>query len=383
VTAAVIAVTNLRRMLRDRTNLFFVFVLPIVLVFVLGAIGGQDPRIGLVVEDQGPLAGELARELVALPDLEVRPVDDFGSAAELLRGDGLDGVVVVPAGYDRDLRAGEPVTVRFAASPEDGLALRGLVESAVASQSNRVRAALVAMALRPVDFDRAHAAAGAGQAVPPVSVSVVTPGGEPFARGVSRVDQVASQQLVLFVFITGLTAATALIQTRQLGVSRRMLATPTGLGRILLGEAAGRWLVTLLQGLFIAAATSALFGVGWGSVPGSLAVIVAFSLVAAGAAMVVGAAFRNESQAAAAAVAVSLGLGALGGSMVPLEVFPDAVRTVAFATPHAWANDAFDRLVREGRPVGDVAANVAILVGYAAALFAVATVVLRRSLLRG
>jgi ABC-2 type transport system permease protein len=45
-----IALANLRRMFRVRTNIFFVFVFPMVLILILGAtFGGSDtPRLGVV-----------------------------------------------------------------------------------------------------------------------------------------------------------------------------------------------------------------------------------------------------------------------------------------------------------------------------------------------
>jgi ABC-2 type transport system permease protein len=380
---AVIALTNLRRMLRDRTNVFFVFILPLVLILVLGAVfGGFQPRLGIVVQDDGPLAAALADELTALPDVDVRRFGELDVAIDRLRRDELDGLVVIPAGFDRALRAGEPVEIRFAATPDEGFALRGLIQGPVASQAASIGAARVAVEARQGDLDTALAVAASVQERQ-IAVVTVTADDRPYEADLGAIDQNAYQQLVLFVFITGLTAAVALIQTRQLGVSRRMLATPTGVGQIILGEASGRWFVTLLQGVFLAVATAVLFGVDWGSWIGSGAVILAFSLVAAGAAMLVGALFTNESQASGIAIALSLGLAALGGSMVPLEVFPDTVRTVAYVTPHAWANDAFDALVRGGEPAGAVASQVLVLLAYAAVLFGIATLLLRRSLTNG
>ena len=45
-----IALANLRRMFRVRTNIFFVFVFPMVLILVLGATfgGSSTPRLGVV-----------------------------------------------------------------------------------------------------------------------------------------------------------------------------------------------------------------------------------------------------------------------------------------------------------------------------------------------
>jgi len=94
-----------------------------------------------------------------------------------------------------------------------------------------------------------------------------------------------------------------------------------------------------------------------------------------------GSVFRNEQQANGVGLLLSLGLGALGGSMMPLEFFSPALRTVAFLTPHGWANDAFATLVLKGGGLGDILANLAVLLAYAAVLLALGTWLLRRSLL--
>jgi len=61
VNALAIAEVNVRRLLRDRTSTFFVFVLPIVLIVVLGTVfGGRvAPRMGIVAADSGVLGAEL------------------------------------------------------------------------------------------------------------------------------------------------------------------------------------------------------------------------------------------------------------------------------------------------------------------------------------
>jgi ABC-2 type transport system permease protein len=380
VKVATIALVNLRRLVRDRTALLFLVVLPLGLILVLGTVaGGARPQLGLVVEGDGPLADELADDLAQLEGADVRRIASRDQAVEQLRRQDLGGVVIIPDGFDDAVRQGATAEVPFAATAT-GSGLRGVVQGPVAELSARARVALVIDERRPVGFDEAYAAAGRAQQEPGLAVRVERPDGEAWTASVAGVDQVAGQQLVLFTFITGLTGAAMLIQVRNLGLSRRMLVSPTPVWAILLGEAAGRWLVTLVQAGLIVVGTAVLFGVDWGSWVGTAMVVGAFTLVAAGASMLVGAAMSNESQAAGFGVAFGLGLAALGGSMVPLEVFGDGIRTVAFATPHAWANDAFDALVRGRSPASDVVPQVLVLVGYAAVLFVAATLVLRRSL---
>jgi ABC-2 type transport system permease protein len=129
-------------------------------------------------------------------------------------------------------------------------------------------------------------------------------------------------------------------------------------------------------------ASSLLFGVTWGSLPLSLLVVVLFSLVAAGAAILLGSLMGNEGAAGGLGVGLGLVLAALGGSMLPLELFPDALRRVADLTPHAWAYDAFAEIQRRGGTLVDVLPQLGVLAAMGLGLAALGAWALRRSLAR-
>ena len=73
-------------------------------------------------------------------------------------------------------------------------------------------------------------------------------------------------------------------------------------------------------------------------------------------------------------------LALLGGAMVPLEVFPPVMQTVARLTPHAWALDALGTVVNGGSGIGAVLPQLAVLLTFASLFFAVAVVRFRRVL---
>jgi ABC-2 type transport system permease protein len=182
------------------------------------------------------------------------------------------------------------------------------------------------------------------------------------------------------VFVISLAASSMLIESRRLGVSRRMLASPTSSRAIVLGEMLGRLAIALFEGLLIFVVTMLLFGVEWGDPLAGIAIIALFALVGTGAAMLLGSALHNAEQAGAIGVFVGLAFAALGGCMVPIDLFPDPMVTVAHVTPHAWAMDAFDAVLRDGGGIPDVLPELGVLAAYAAALLAAATVVFRRRL---
>jgi ABC-2 type transport system permease protein len=144
----------------------------------------------------------------------------------------------------------------------------------------------------------------------------------------------------------------------------------------------GRFAIAMFQGAYIMAATALLFDVNWGSLAVSLTVLALFALVASGAAMVIGALLDNEGAAAGMGVGIGLVLAALGGSMLPLELFSDTMRQVSRVTPHAWASEAFAEIQRRGGGFADVLPQLAVLAAMAVALLLLGSWALRRSLAR-
>ena len=287
------------------------------------------------------------------------------------------------AGYDGAVRTGPGATLRYLARPDQySQQLGETVRGAVARQAALLGAARFAVAQ--------HAAPGFGAglaeanrvspSVPAVTVTEASAGTTLFSRTLGQFDEGAWTELLLFLFLTALTGAVALIETRRLGLSRRMLATPTTAATVIAGEAGGRVLIACLQAAVIIFGSALLFGVNWGQPAGVAAVVILFALVGAGAGVFLGTLFRNEQQAIGVSLLLGLGLGALGGCMVPLEVFSPVMRRVAHITPQAWGNDAFARLVGHGASIAGILPQLGILAAYAVVLLGLAAWRLRRVL---
>jgi ABC-2 type transport system permease protein len=385
VKALAIAGTDLRRLFRFRLNVFFLFVLPMLIILLLGsAFGGSDrARIGVVGGTGSSLARSLSGALDAQPSVRVERFSSESSLRSAVARERLEAGLVIPADYDTAARGGRPVQLRYFARPDSvAQQLRATIESVVAAQSGLLGAARLVHRERGTPLSAALARATAAAAtVPAVGVRLTAPDGTAYPETRGRYSNGASTQLLLFIFLTSLTGSARLIETRRLGVARRMLSTPTSVATILAGQTLGRLAVALLQALIIVVGSALFFGVRWGDPGATAAVVLAFCLVGAGAGMLIGSVFSNEEQAGPVAILLGLGLAALGGSMVPLEVFPPTVRSVAHLTPHAWGNDAFSTLLKHGGGLGAVLGDVGVLLAFAAVLIALGTWRLRRALI--
>jgi len=374
-----IAATNLRRFIRDRGNIFFVFIFPMLLILVLGASFGGDfnARLGVVVEAEGELANDVVTRLTDLDAVNVIEIETEQAAVRGVERGELEAAVIIPADYDSAITAGVPVDLQYLArSGQEGNSLRSNLESVVTQQAVVLRAARFAESEGLASFSAALDTAEQTLAnIGPVTVEV-TALGEAFSLDLlGQFDSSAQTQLLLFVFLTSLAGSAALIQTRRLGVAKRMIATPTSVRDVLVGEGLGRFLVALVQGVFIMVGTWLIFGVDWGHPGLATVILLMFALVGSGAAMLMGALFSNDEQAGSMGVLLGLGFAALGGCMVPLQVFElisPGLYKVAHITPHAWGLEAFDSIVLNDGTFADIAAFLAILLVYALVLYTLA-----------
>lgn len=375
--AALVAL-ELRRFLSDRFNLFFVLVLPLVLVFVLGLQnGGGTGRVALVGD--GPAVTRLVERLQAA-GAEVSTYPDRDAAARAVSGGGADlGVVVADPGRQAAPLSLELLAVDGQAPPALEPVVRQAAQQEVLDQER-------VTALREAGLDDGEAEEAARSGPPgwtPAGVDVA--GGDGFAQEMAtagRFDLGAGGQLLLFVFLNTMTAASATIQARRSGALRRVVAAPVTAGQTVTGLVLGRFVIALVQGAYIVVASRLLLGVEWGHLGAVLVVVAVFGLIAAGLAVLLGVLLDAEGPASGVAVGAGLVLAALGGCMVPLELFPDGLRAAADLTPHAWAYQALAEIQRRGGGVGDVLPELAVLGAMALAVLAAGTLLLRRSLQR-
>ena len=359
--------------MRDRSNIFFVFLFPMLLVLLFGLMFGGtiSTHVGVVGDE-----GQLSSGVVSAFDEAGFEVVYFESEKTGL-GQVERGLITSLVVFDSE------AAVRVVSQESKGFEVLSAVNSAVSQYT------VLRQAEEFIDTQLGSGGVAAVDAVrdlvPPVEVATTLAVGaesdnpfDDFEDPATQFDFGAPQQLVLFTFLTSLASSGALILTKKLGVARRMISTPTSVASVLLGETLGRYFIALLQASFIVVGTALLFGVHWGD-PVAVGLLVAvFSLVGTAVGMLLGSALNNDQQAGGIGVMLSLSLAALGGAMVPIEIFSDTMKKVAHATPHAWALDGFRDVQFRSAGVADILTELGVLAGAAAVLLVIAVMAFKR-----
>jgi ABC-2 type transport system permease protein len=380
-----IAIVEVRLFLRDRSNIFFVFIFPLLLILLLGSQFGANSGQARVALSGGS-GTELAKALSEQLKEDGVQVSSAGAGAvrdQLSRGRADVGIFI----SDDDSAA-------FAAGQPADLEVLTASQSAAQAVLQEVRASVQAVSterrqqslLESAGVGATEAATALKQAKESVQqpqvVLVDTNDVTQVFQGLGRFDLGAAQQLLLFVFLSSLTGAATLIKARRLGVIARVMAGPVSSWQALAGQALGRFGIAAVQGGYIMLGTALLFGVDWGDPLPAGIILAFFCAVSAAAAMVVGSVMDNDASAYGVGVGLGLVLAGLGGSMVPPEFFSETLQAVSRATPHRWAYDAFADIQRHDGTLADILPQLGVLAAMALVLLALGSFLLQRSLSR-
>ncbi|WP_024477453.1 MULTISPECIES: ABC transporter permease [unclassified Arthrobacter] len=380
-----IALVEVQRFLRDRSNIFFVFIFPLLLILLLGSqFGANSGRSQVALSGGSGTALESALKVQLEEDgLQVSFAGEETVKQQLGRAR-IDVGIFISDDDAADYSAGQEADLEvISASQASAQAVLQEVRTSVQTVST-------AQLQRSLLQEAGVSAAEATTALERAETSVVPPGLEIVDTddvsqeflGLGRFDLGATQQLLLFVFLSSLTGAATLINARRLGVISRVMAAPVTSWQAVAGQALGRFGIAVVQGAYIMVGTAVLFGVQWGDPWLAGLVLAFFCAVSAAAAMVIGSVMDNDSAASGVGVGLGLVLAGLGGSMVPPEFFSDTLQTVSRVTPHRWAYDAFAEIQRHEGTLTDILPQLAVLAGMAVALLTLGSILLRRSLSR-
>ncbi len=380
-----VAAVDLRRLGRDKVALFFMVVLPFVLILALGVAFPADTgvvEVGVVAGERTGIGGQLLEAVGGADTLDVTFYDDAQEVVRDIQLGRIEAGIIIPANLTQVVESGGTGEVRLELDPANQASamLRNMLDAVVENQALVITAARFAE--DRTGAEKQEALAVAEEQVRQLTrgqVESITVGGS--GRPVSGFAFTALAQMILFMFINSLAGGSSIVEMRTFGVAGRALTAPVTVAGLTFGITMSRFLIAAGQGFLIAAVSAIAFGVDWGDPAVLVPVVLLFALVSAGAGVLMGALARTPDQAVAFGIPIALAMAALGGCFFPLSVAPALMQVVArVLTPHAWATSALTASVFDGADLTSVLVNLAVLAGFAALYLSLGSVFLSRRL---
>jgi len=394
---------------RDYVALALTFALPIAFFSIFAMIfanmaggGSAMSNVDVVVVDEDD--SEISRRLVEAidddPALDVRPPPagepatpyDREQARELVRDGTVRVAIVIPRGFGESFFtfSGDAAVVLLADTVADPVAhqmVAGLLQRAA------MTAAPDLLAERGLEqFDKYVGMTDEQRtAIKPWLEDLRALGSTQESDG----DQEAAGTLDTFSGIVGVEtndvrapdegemagAMAALLEEQRTGTLERLLNSNLTMGTLL----AAYWLFAGLLGFL---QITVMFVWGWAVFGLDLwtvnhvvgfTVMTAFSAAAAAAfGMMLGTVCRSEGQLRGISTIVILVMSAVGGSMVPRFIMPEAMQKAGLATFNGWALDGYRKVFHVDAPVYELWPQVLVLAGMAAVFLVVARLSARR-----
>jgi ABC-2 type transport system permease protein len=424
-------------LVRDRTGLLLLFVMPAALVIVITLVqdnvmrqsGGLRISGALVNRDGGEAAGLLIHELEAMHEVTFRSAFDGRSPDEaqagrmVSRGD-IQFYAIIPEGLTAEvikrvhrridgMMSGKPiqagsagplpqVVIRFDPTIQGiyRIAVNGALRRALAVMQADYSMKYLSNALDRQLRRRLADAAGAFAPQIPGRLAPVLQGDflkEPVVRiethsaGPDKYDRLptAVQQNVpawaLFgMFFIVVPLSGTLIRERREGILARLMIMPVSKSALILGKLAAYVGVCLIQFVCIVGVgkwllplmgTDALVL----SQPGAMLIVALCSALAAtGYGIMLGVVARTNEQAAILGPVSVVIAAALGGIMVPVFAMPQVMQVISRWSPLAWAHEAFMALLVRKASLTAVWGQLALLLLFFGATLVVALFTMKR-----
>ena len=422
---------DLLLLMRDKMNLFFTLVFPIMIGLLFGSMfssGGQEMRLNIAVVDQDHSSSSetFVRNLKGTEGINVQEIESVDQGRDLVRHGKKTAVIVLPKGYGSSttgMFSGDPPRIEGFVDPSQQatqglligrlteLAFRGMVnrftDPAMAKDFTRqtresiqktdglnlLQKAALSTLLNSVDSvtdanntgtasnDNQDSAAGTFVPIKIDLQSVATESSEKF-KGLKSSFQLSFPSAISWALLGAVSAfAASFVAERTQGTYIRLVTSPLSPFAVLIGKCGACFITSIVASVLLILVMS--FRGLPGNVPLLAIAIVSASLGFTGLMSLIAVLVRSEEGASGMARGALIMLAMIGGGSMPLAFMPQWMVQASSISPFKWAILAVEGAVWRGFSLQEMFLPCGILIGIGAITFASAWLIFSRQLSAG
>ncbi|SEU14954.1 ABC transporter permease [Paenibacillus sp. NFR01] len=365
---------ELRRVARSRTFLLNMILLPLVLIFILGAslskvVGVADDaaeiervKVAIVNEPSSAMITAFLHNPEVKEAVTPQAVDNRSEAVSGLRAGKYDYAVIVPNGFDAEVQGGSQAKLEFILGKSaEHNRVAGTVFDNLLSTLNYRQAAAIALGPEVLAASTASV-----EEQPPVKNGQLSEDGGTYSAS----QFYAASMLLMFLLYSGLTVTQSLFSEKENHTLTRISSMPVKGSHLFIGKMLGVGLITVAQCAAIVLLSRGLFGVYWGNRPGLLTVFCLLMIIASMTfSILVCMLTKSLSSANTIINTFTVAMTFISGGMAPL---PDSwVNSVGAFTVNHWVLQAMIRMMLHSG-LGQLLPNLLIMSAICLVLFSAA-----------
>lgn len=391
--ALVIAFNSLKVTFRDKGNLIWLIIMPIVWTTLLGTMStpsGGDEKIpvGFLNSDRG-IYGEVFEEILKKEEsIKIVAIaeEDEDKMRNLVKDTKFSVGVIIPGDFSEKLKVREQAVIEILKSERYSsyfleelvekvagrISINALAANFTVEKISERRIVLEEEVLEDEKeriWEEAFVKADAFfEPAPSIGIEYVILSVEKREENIPMGVEASSPGFaVMFVMMGVCFAGVAMVQERHNKTLARLLTTPTEKFFIISGKMLGFFLVGFIQFMILILFGQLVLKVNWGNLPlGVLLLVASYVLSVTGLGTLLSVVVRTSAQAGAFAVLISMVTSMLGGAWWPIEIVPKFMQNVARFTPQYWAINGFNKIITRGFGITEILPNFYVLLAISA-----------------
>ena len=384
----VIAFNSLKVTFRDKGNLIWLIIMPIVWTTLIGTMsttGGGDEKIpvGFLNSDRG-IYGEVFEEILRKEEsikIVAMAEDDEDKMRNSVKDTKLSVGLIIPGDFSEKLKVREQVVIEILKSQGNSsyfleeliektahrISINALAANFTVEKISERRVVLEEEVLEDEKeriWEEAFVKADAFfEPAPSIGIEYVVLSVEKRDENIPIGVEASSPGFaVMFVMMGVCFAGVAMVQERHNKTLARLLTTPTEKFFIIFGKMLGFFLIGFIQFMILILFGQLVLKVNWGNLPlGVLLLVVSYVLSVTGLGTLLSVVVRTSAQAGAFAVLISMVTSMLGGAWWPIEIVPRFMQNISRFTPQYWAINGFNKIITRGFGITEILPNFYVL----------------------
>ncbi|WP_314584305.1 ABC transporter permease [Paenibacillus terrigena] len=272
---------------RMRSVLLILFVLPLLLIFVLGsALSSQftaneytpeQVKLAVYNQDTGTMKSILQQFFQSTKTQEILEVTNVDSEMELknrIQAREVDGGLIIPATFSTEIMGGHTAEWTYVAGPSTSKNdMARMMLQAFTDQTTQTQAAAIVLG---VNGTPTNSSSQKAESINAVKIGKL----QDNLYEASSFQYYSCTMLIMFLLFGGMSSAISLLRERENKTLQRMIAAPVAVSHVILGKLLGATILSIMQGAIIIGFTGLVYGVDWGEHLLGVGMTVLFTVIA-------------------------------------------------------------------------------------------------------
>ena len=374
------------RLLRDRTTLLIIMVIPIILTVVMGFAYGsgsseETPKIpvGIAADDHSDFVRELIERIKK--DTSIKAIEmNRQEVVEGIKESKLEAGFIIPEDFTENIKEGKTGIHVLKQPASTGYVVAQQVIMAAFTGLNIKEASKVyfdnflevsKMENRELIVSRITERFEKKLEGPStVTVEDIRVSGSEESLDFDGMAQSSIGITVMFVMFTVILGVGVILEDKKNRTWERLSSTPVGTATIMLGKVLGVFLKSWIQVGILILFCHFVLGVGWGnSLHATILLISVYLLCLTTLGMLLSTIVKTNAQLAAYSSVFIISTSMLAGCYWPLEIVPKFMQKTAMIFPQYWTVKALNNTVGANMGLGSILPHITVLVFMAGVFF--------------